>query len=372
MSRQLYIGLMSGTSADSLDAALVDFSTLPLKVVNTYSLPIAKKTRNLIHQLAIAGNNEIAHLRQLDRETALLSCKVVRTLCQQANCQLQSIIAIGSHGQTIRHYPTKNHETGYSLQVGDPNIIAENLGVTTISDFRRRDIAAGGQGAPLAPAFHNAVFHSKNKDRIILNLGGIANITLLTKSGKVIGYDTGPANGLMDSWCQKHQGKPYDIDGKWASEGNTNNKLLEQLLAHPFFTQSFPKSTGREEYNLPWLEQEIASFKHTLKPEDIQATLLQLTVESIANAIEQHDQQASADLYLCGGGTHNPALFNALITRLKPRRLASTEALGISPDWVEAIAFAWLAKQTMDKAAGNLPAVTGANRDVILGGIYLG
>jgi anhydro-N-acetylmuramic acid kinase len=363
---------MSGTSVDSLDAALVKFENNQPTIVSTYSLPIAEKLRLSVHQLAISGKDEIAQLSYLDKEIALLSCNAVQQLCQQANCPPTSITAIGSHGQTIRHYPNDKHNAGYSLQVGDPNIIAENTGITTVADFRRRDIAAGGQGAPLTPAFHQAVFHSKHCDRIILNTGGIANITWLPKTGNVIGYDTGPANGLMDSWCQQHLQTPFDQGGEWATSGTVNTQLLAQLLQHPYFALSAPKSTGREDFNRPWLQQQLALFPHTLQPEDVQATLLALTVESISQQIEKQDNHSSAEVYVCGGGAHNIALMQSLAQRLQPRKILSTESLDIHPDWVEATAFAWLAKQSIAKVTGNLPSVTGATREVVLGGIYFG
>ncbi|MFT5117249.1 MAG: anhydro-N-acetylmuramic acid kinase [Kiritimatiellia bacterium] len=363
---------MSGTSVDSVDAALVKFKKNKPTIVSTYSLPIAKELRLSVHKLAISGKDEIAQLRYLDKEFALLSCNAIQQLCQQANCPPTSITAVGSHGQTIRHYPNNKHNVGYSLQVGDPNIIAEKTGITTVADFRRRDIAAGGQGAPLTPAFHQNVFHSTLCDRIILNTGGIANITWLPKTGNVTGYDTGPANGLMDSWCQQHQQSPFDNGGEWAKSGKVNTQLLTHLLQHPYFALSAPKSTGREDFNIPWLDQQLVSFPQTLQAEDVQATLLALTVESISQQIEKRDSHSSAEIYVCGGGAHNIALMQSLAQRLQPRRILSTESLGIHPDWVEATAFAWLAKQNMEKAAGNLPSVTGADREVVLGGIYFG
>jgi anhydro-N-acetylmuramic acid kinase len=363
---------MSGTSVDSLDAALVNFANNQPTIISTYSLAIAEELRLSVHQLALSGANEIDQLRYLDREIALLSCNAIQQLCQQANCPPASITAIGSHGQTIRHYPKDKHNAGYSLQVGDPNIIAEKTGITTVADFRRRDIAAGGQGAPLTPAFHQAVFHAEKCDRIILNTGGIANITWLPKAGNVIGYDTGPANGLMDSWCQQHLQSPFDKGGEWANSGTVNTQLLAQLLQHPYFALSAPKSTGREDFNIPWLTQQLALFSHAIQAKDVQATLLALTVESISQQIETQDNYSSAEIYVCGGGAHNSALMQSLAQRLPPRKILSTEALGIHPDWVEATAFAWLAKQSIAKATGNLASVTGAAREVILGGIYFG
>ncbi len=361
---------MSGTSVDSLDAALVSFEEHHPHILNTHSVPINQEIRSSIHRLAQKGDNEIEQIRYLDQAIAQLSCSAIKELCIKANIPTHTIKAVGSHGQTLRHYPKSALHSGYSLQVGDPNIIAHETGITTIADFRRRDIAAGGHGAPLAPAFHKAVFSSKTCDRIILNTGGIANITHLPVNGNVTGYDTGPANGLMDSWCQKHKGKPYDNNGEWAKTGNICRPLLESLLEHTFFMLPPPKSTGREDFNLSWLHEALKQFP-TIKAEDVQATLLGLTVESIALAIQQQDTTTKAEVYICGGGSHNTALTSQLEIALGSRPLATTEKLGIHPDWVEAVAFAWLAKQTMEKASSNLPSVTGATDEVILGGIYL-
>jgi anhydro-N-acetylmuramic acid kinase len=362
---------MSGTSVDSIDAVLVDFSSANISIIGTHSSPIPEEIRNTIHNLALSGMDEIKQMRSLDQEIALLSSNAVNQVCQQSGHSNVSITAIGSHGQTIRHYPKDALNKAYSLQIGDPNIIAEETGITTVADFRRRDIAAGGHGAPLAPAFHKAAFSASNSNRIIVNTGGIANVTWLPINGEVIGYDTGPANGLMDSWCYQHRQTPYDKDGQWASSGTTNPALLKQLLAHPYFTTPPPKSTGRENFNLPWLHEQLTLFNIAISPEDVQATLLSLTAESISQQIERLDHKNNAEVYVCGGGAQNKALMHALSKRLQPRAINSTEALGIHPDWVEAVAFAWLAKNTMEAVTGNLPAVTGASKEVILGGIYL-
>lgn len=373
MNNTYYIGLMSGTSADSLDAVLVHYHNNCIDIINTHSLPLAEETRNTIHQLAVAGDNEIAQLAYLDKAIAQLSATAVAQLCEKIGINHDQISAVGSHGQTIRHIPQDKNGSGYSLQVGDPNIIAEQTGITTVADFRRRDIAAGGHGAPLAPAFHQAAFHSQEQDRIILNTGGIANITYLPKDTGVtpIGFDTGPANGLMDSWCQRHLNTAFDNNGEWAKSGTVDTHLLQLLLKHPFFALPYPKSTGREDFNLPWLLEQCETYPD-ISPQNIQATLLALTVESISQNIEELDPSALSAVYVCGGGAKNSALMEALAQRLAPRTISSTEALGIPADWVEGVAFSWLAKQTMEKLAGNLPSVTGANKEVILGGVYWG
>jgi anhydro-N-acetylmuramic acid kinase len=371
VKNSLYIGLMSGTSVDSLDAVLINFDHNDITIVGTHSLPISNEIRGCVHELALSGIDEISRMQFLDKAIAQLSCKAIKALCQKTNTAPNDISAIGSHGQTIRHQPQDSHNNGFSLQVGDPNIIAERTGITTVADFRRRDIAAGGHGAPLAPAFHQAAFQSTSCDRIILNTGGIANISYLPTTGKTIGYDTGPANGLMDSWTQKHLGKAYDKDGAWAKTGTPHPELLNHLLQHPFFSTPAPKSTGREDFNLPWLEDQLSAFS-SLTTADIQATLLALTVESIAHEIDQLDPHKKAEAYVCGGGAHNTLLMQKLALKLEPRKVATTTALGISPDWIEAVAFAWLAKQTINKVSSNLPSVTGAKNEVILGGIYWG
>lgn len=371
-NQDIYIGLMSGTSVDALDAALVDFSADSPFILGTHLHKIPPVVKEHILSLSLPGQNEIFRLAELDKIIAEISCQAIKELCEKSDYKPSQIRAIGSHGQTIRHYPKSTDKDGYSLQIGDPNIIAEHTGITTVADFRRRDIAAGGQGAPLAPAFHRAAFYSEANSRIILNTGGIANITYLHTTEDTIGYDTGPANGLMDSWCQRHTGKAYDNNGLWACNGSVDQQLLNQLLSHPYFTQQPPKSTGKETFNLGWLEEQLEKISHPITPEDVQATLLVLTVESISQSIEITDKKAACEIYICGGGAHNSALCSALETRLSPRKFNTTEALGIHPDWVEAVAFAWLAKQTLENRPGNLPSVTGAHKAVVLGAIYPG
>ncbi len=370
MSQTYYIGLLSGTSADCIDGLIVDWQTNRPRIVSTYTLDIPEKIKRMVFDLAISGKDEIEQIRYLDYQFAQLFSDTAIALYQQANISPQHVSAIGSHGQTIRHHPPEKDIPGYTLQIGDPNIIAEKTGITTVADFRRRDIAAGGQGAPLAPALHDALFRSTSTDRIILNTGGIANITYLPSDGDTIGFDTGPANGLMDSWCQLHKGQSYDANGEWAASGITQPQLLEQFLQHPFFSLPSPKSTGRESFNLSWLQEQLKQFNQDITPEDVQATLLSLTVESIALHINQIT--TSSEVYICGGGAHNTELCKRLEQRLSPNSFATSDALDIPPDWVEAVAFSWMAKQTMERLTGNLPKVTGAKRKVILGGVYWG
>jgi anhydro-N-acetylmuramic acid kinase len=368
---EYYIGLMTGTSVDALDAVLVQFDSEDTPLIHsTYSIALPEHIQQQVQQLTSSGEDEIALIRQVDLDIALISCKAIKALCQQFDIPHSAIKAIGSHGQTVRHYPATKNVKGYSLQLGDPNIIAEATGITTVADFRRRDIAAGGQGAPLVPAFHRAAFHSQQHDRIIMNLGGIANISYLPKNDEIVGYDTGPANTLMDAWCLKYQHQRFDKNGRWAKTGNCQDELLEILMADSYFSSPAPKSTGKEHFNLQWLEQHLDRLKTTPSAADIQATLLTLTAKTIAQGIDSVDPYHNATIYTCGGGSQNAALIEKLADYVAPRTIETTAKIGIEVNWVEATAFAWLAKQTMNRASGNLPSATGAKNDVILGGVY--
>ncbi len=365
---ELYVGLLSGTSADAIDAALVDFAGPSPRLLACHNLALDDSMRQEIHALAQPGDNEIDRLGVLDQQLAVLFARATQALLQQAGVHPSEVRAIGSHGQTLRHRPPNTHEIPFSLQVGDANRIAHITGITTITDFRRRDMAAGGQGAPLMPAFHRAAFHSVEEDRVLVNIGGMANVTWLPRGGTALGFDTGPGNALLDAWIRQQRGLAYDEDGRWASTGRVHGALLERLLSHPYFQETPPKSTGPEVFNLHWLQAERQALDTPITPEDIQATLLALTARSISDAISAMED--SPAIYLCGGGAHNSALVAALRELLPEQKLASTEVLGVHPDWVEAAGFAWLARQTLGGLSGNLPAVTGAEREVILGGIY--
>lgn len=367
---KLYIGLMSGTSADAIDAVLVDFSANQPALLASHSTPFDRATRAAIHKLALPGTDEIDRMGSLDRQLGEAFAQTVIELLALTDYRPEQIAAIGSHGQTIRHRPPQLHEYPFSLQIGDPNVIAQQTGITTIADFRRRDMAAGGQGAPLVPAFHQAFFRSNQHNRAIVNVGGIANLTWLPASGTPLGFDTGPGNVLLDAWILKTRGAPYDHEGAWAGSGQVNNDLLQQLLEHPFFTQKPPKSTGPEVFNLDWLNAELASVEGELAPEDVQATLLILTAQSIAASIGALDLDSPADIYLCGGGAYNLQLRKALQVLRPDQRVTDTSELGIAPEWVEATAFAWLAHQTRNRLPGNLPEITGASKALVLGGIY--
>jgi len=357
--RELYIGLMSGTSVDAIDGVLVDFSQSRPQLVTSYSEKIPTELRHAITELCQPSTNEIEKLASIDATLGELFAHTANTLLKQANMNAKNILAIGSHGQTIRHYPDKK----FTLQIGDPNVIAAKTGITVIADFRRRDIAHGGQGAPLVPAFHQALFENQSNDRVILNIGGIANVTLLTDT--VIGFDTGPGNTLLDTFAYQHLQKHYDENGTWAASGKLLPALLEKLLNDPYFHLSPPKSTGREYFNLNWLNQFISPHD---APQDIQATLVELTVRSIVDAIKKYIPRG--EIYVCGGGTHNLFLMKQLKSYAKNFTVETTEKLGVHPNWMEAMAFAWLAKQTLHKKPGNICAVTGATRETILGGVY--
>ncbi|MES9993232.1 MAG: anhydro-N-acetylmuramic acid kinase [Candidatus Thiodiazotropha sp.] len=363
----VYVGLISGTSMDGVDAVAVDFSSAQPQLIATHVETYPPQVKASLRSLCLPGSNEIDRMGQLDREIGGIFATACLNLLRKAEIETQEIDAIGSHGQTIRHRPHLEHP--FSLQIGDPNTIAELTGITTVADFRRRDMAVGGQGAPLVPALHQALFqHSENR-RVVLNLGGIANITCLPADpkGTVTGYDTGPASTLLDRWIEQHQGVALDHRGEWARSGEVIVELLDELLTDPYFKMPPPKSTGSEYFSLDWLQQRLAN--HNLSAVDIQATLLELSVVSIAQAITR-EGFASSEILLCGGGVHNHYLCERLSAHLPEARLAPTSKYGVDPDWVEAITFAWLARRTLGGLWGNLVAVTGADREVVLGGIY--
>ncbi len=351
---------------DALDGALVDFASSPPKLIATHSHQLDTALRREILALAQPGDNELDRQAQLDVRLGRLSAEVCLQLLEKAGLTANDIQAIGSHGQTVRHAP--HALVPYTVQIGDPNTIAQLSGITTVADFRRRDMSAGGQGAPLVPAFHQALFRSSEKNRVILNIGGIANISILPtdSSQAVIGFDTGPGNMLMDAWIQLYQGQPYDANGDWGRSGGVNAELLSQLLADPYFSMSPPKSTGRERYNLQWLEKQLSGGQST---QDIQATLCELTAATITDAIRQFAPDTD-EIYVCGGGARNGYLMERINAYLDSCLVTTTTTLGVDPLWVEAMAFAWLARQTLHALPGNLPAVTGAREAVILGGIY--
>ncbi len=367
-----YLGLMSGTSVDGIDTVLVDFSAGNPELVNAATYDWDSGLHQTIADvLDNPGQTTLADLGVLDARLGEVFASAALMLIDDSGIDISDVVAIGSHGQTLFHAP--DDDTPFSLQAGDPNRIAELTGITTVADFRRRDIAAGGQGAPLVPAFHQCLFQQAGTSRAILNIGGIANITLLPADPEkeVTGYETGPGNTLLDAWTSASIHKSFDRDGDWARSGNIQPELLQALLGHAYFKQTPPKSTGRELFNLSWLEQQAKAYLQVLPPEDVQATLVELTARSVNDSLRSGTLPVD-ELYVCGGGAHNKFLMERLSKLLQDTVLATTETVGLAPDWVEATAFAWLAKQTMDGYAGNLPTVTGASHPVILGGIYPG
>lgn len=366
---ELFIGLMSGTSADGIDAALVQFDEptgtdgITLRAAITHPWPHVLRTELL--QLGQSG--AIDSLDTLGRLDALVGdcfAEAALALLAHSGTSVARVTGIGSHGQTVRHRPYA--EVPFTLQLGDANRIVERTGITTVADFRRRDVAAGGHGAPLLPALHQALLHDPGEDRAVLNLGGIANLTLLPGDGRVRGFDTGPANALLDAWCSRHTGQPFDAEGAFAASGQMDAALLQRLLDDPWFAQPPPKSTGREHFHLPWLQQRLTGSESAA---DVQATLLQLTARTVADALlatQPHTWRVLA----CGGGVHNPVLLHALREALPAMIVESTAAHGLHPDHVEAMGFAWLARQTLRGLPGNLPAVTGAAGPRVLGAIY--
>lgn len=371
MSDPLYIGVLSGTSMDAVDVALVSFASSTPQLIKTINYPIPDAFRSHCLRLCQSGGGSIDDYGSLDTQAGEIFSEAVIRMLQLTHYSAKQIRAIGSHGQTLRHRPEAPHP--FTLQIGDPNIIAERTGIPTIADFRRRDIAAGGQGAPLAPGFHAAVFGSEQEDRVIINIGGISNITILARDphATIIGFDTGPGNCLMDFWTRKHWHIPFDNNGEIAAQGKVHEGLLQLCLEDPFFSKTPPKSTGRDYFTEHWLSKKLIPFQDNnpgFETEDIQATLLALTAQSLATAILKH-APVDASVYVCGGGVHNNFLMKSLNTLLN-RTVKSTDSLGSPPDWIEAILFAWLAKQTLEGKSGNCPSVTGARHAIPLGGIF--
>lgn len=360
-----YVGLMSGTSMDAIDAVIVDFDVNPPRLIASSATPFDRELKRRIGALIDnATHVSLDDLGQVDVALARAFARAVAGLMQSAGLRAVAISAIGCHGQTIRHRP--DLPVPFTWQIGDPNTLAEITGITVVSDFRRRDIAAGGQGAPLLPLFHDRVFRSSAEERVIVNVGGIANVTILMRDSPVSGFDTGPGNRLMDAWIAQHLGVDYDEEGRWASMGQSDPRLLRRLHTDPFFRMRPPKSTGRELFNLNWLERRLGPIERP--PQDVQATLLELTAGSIAAAAREFAPGAA--LYVCGGGAHNECLLSALSRLVSPANVSTTAALGVDPDYVEAVAFAWFAQRTLAGLTSSAANVTGASGARILGGVY--
>lgn len=383
----LFIGMMSGTSLDGIDAVLCRFEqneqSCAINVIDSISTDIPKPLHAALLGLTMPDGvsafmseslegfqSELDVFGWASVEYAKLCGQIVNALLHQNSLTFQDIVAIGCHGQTVRHRP----QWQFSLQLLDPNALAEATGITVVSDFRRRDMAVGGQGAPLVPAFHQAIFG--HQAQAVLNLGGIANLTILSQDAHadIIGFDTGCANLLLDGWVQRHTGAKFDKDGQWAKQGQIIEPLLTQLLKHPFFGKPYPKSTGREEFNLAWLDSELEKFNQTHATNhqacDVQATLTELTAISVAQSLTQI--LPNGRLLVCGGGALNTHLMDRLKHHLKAWQVSSTQALGLSPILIEGLAFAWLARQSILGKPSNVPSVTGANKAVVLGQVCFG
>ncbi|HEU0200401.1 MAG TPA: anhydro-N-acetylmuramic acid kinase [Burkholderiaceae bacterium] len=362
---ELYGGLMSGTSLDGVDAVLVDFSGHhPVLKTHVY-MAYAPELRKELLLLNTAGWDDLHRAAVAEQHLARLYAAAVFDALRHAEVDAGAICAVGVHGQTIRHRP----DAGYTLQLNSPAMLAELTGIDVIADFRSRDIAAGGQGAPLVPAFHAAMF-THHEARVIVNLGGISNITGLPareSGGKVIGFDCGPGNVLIDLWAQAHSGELYDRDGHWAASGHTEATLLKVMLEEPYFGEPPPKSTGRELFNMDWLTAKLAGRRYDAR--NVQATLTRLTAVTIGQAIEKQFPRA-ADVVACGGGVYNKTLMRMLAEECAPRPVVSSETLGVAPEHVEAMSFAWLAREHIARRPGNLPAVTGARGPRVLGALY--
>jgi len=362
VSAQIYIGLMSGTSLDGVDAVLADLSGDKPRLIADIHLPLDAPLQRELLALNARGDDEIERAALAGNELAKCYAAAVVSVLAEAKTPASAVRAAGCHGQTVRHRP----EFGFTTQIGNPALLAELTGVRVVADFRSRDVAAGGQGAPLVPAFHAAVFADASEDRVALNLGGIANLSFLPHDGAVTGFDSGPGNCLLDLWAQRHLGKPHDADGGWAAAGKIITALLERLQQEPYFAAAPPKSTGRDLFNEAWLQGMLRGGE---EPQAVQATLLEFTARSVADAIVRHCTSARR-VIVCGGGAKNGALMRRLAQLAAPAMLETSDNHGIDPQLVEATAFAWLAKRALDGLPGNLPAVTGARGARVLGAVY--
>ncbi|WP_130905957.1 MULTISPECIES: anhydro-N-acetylmuramic acid kinase [unclassified Pseudomonas] len=358
-----YIGVMSGTSLDGLDIALVE-QTSAIRLIATLYIPMPDSLRTELLGLCASGPDEIARSAIAQQNWVKLAAQGINALLTQQHLTRDDIRAIGSHGQTIRHEPAR----GFTVQIGNPALLTELTGITVVSDFRSRDVAAGGQGAPLVPAFHEALFDAQPGNRAVLNIGGFSNLSLIEPGKPVSGFDCGPGNVLLDAWIHQQRGDSYDRDGQWAASGKVQPTLLKALLSDPFFVTQGPKSTGREVFNLPWLMQHLAHLP-PFAAEDVQATLLELTALTITESL-QGAQTDTQEVLVCGGGAHNATLMSRLAGLLPKAKVSSTSTYGVDPDWVEAMAFAWLAHCCLEGIAANRPSVTGARGLRVLGAIY--
>lgn len=364
---------MSGTSMDSFDAVLVDLSSPQPLLLGHKKTPVPPELKQQLLRLCSSFDAkgvllDKSLLTSLDEILAQQFAELTRQLLSEQAIDVTQVSAIGSHGQTVFHLPPATGQLGFSIQIAHPDRIAQLTGIRTVGDFRNADMRVGGQGAPLVPAFHQAAFRCSEKNRAIVNIGGMANVTVLPTKGEVRGFDTGPGNVLMDGWIHQHLNRDYDKQGAWASQEKPDHELLHLLLQEPYFQQPPPKSTGRELFNLVWLDKKIATLHRVITPDAVQATLAMLTALTITDALQQQAGDTQ-EIYICGGGAHNTFLMK-LLQQHSAVPVSSTTALGIDPDWVEAMAFAWLAQQHLKGLPGNLPAVTGARSPVVLGTLH--
>ncbi|WPB59509.1 anhydro-N-acetylmuramic acid kinase [Xylophilus sp. GOD-11R] len=362
---------MSGTSLDGVDGVVCEFfSSDPPRVAGFASRELQPALRAELLALNTPGDNELHRAALAANALSRVYAEVVFALQAATGLVPDDIRAIGAHGQTVRHRPGQFDGIGYTLQLQNPALLAEATGIDVVADFRSRDVAAGGQGAPLVPAFHLDWFGGSGRDIALLNLGGIANLTLLPAGGGASGFDCGPANALLDHWCQRHTGQPYDAGGAWGASGQVLPGLLDVLAAEPFFAEAPPKSTGRDLFHPGWLAARLSDFADAA-PADVQATLARLTAHTAAQALLRH-APATRAIYVCGGGALNAALMRELASALPGIDVLTTDALGLPPLQVEATAFAWLARNCIERRPGNLPAVTGASGPCVLGAVYPG
>ncbi|MDO5091343.1 MAG: anhydro-N-acetylmuramic acid kinase [Cardiobacteriaceae bacterium] len=366
MTTHHYIGIMSGTSVDAVDTVLVAISGKRLELIATHTHPIPQALKARILDIASHYDTSLLTLGALDRELGILFADAVNQLIEKHHLARHTIRAIGSHGQTICHRP--DDEQPFTMQIGDANQIAALTHIDTIADFRRKDMALGGQGAPLVPAFHHTLFGNNHSTTIVLNIGGIANITVLRPGQPVLGYDTGPGNMLMDNYHQQQTGEHYDRDAHIAKSGTVNDALLARLLAEPYLARPYPKSTGRELFSPAWLATQLADID--LPARDIQRTLLEYTAQTIAAQVEPFRSGDAPQLLACGGGARNPLLMQRLAELLPHWQVDTTDSQGVSGEYMEAMAFAWLAHRFLEGESGNVPEVTGASRYTVLGALY--
>jgi len=368
----LYIGLMSGTSLDGVDGVLIDFGSVqgpPIALRAHQHHPFDATLRAELLALNVPGNNELERAELAANAIARSYAAVVQALLRGSATAPREVLALGAHGQTVRHCPGASDGVGYTSQLLNGALLAELTGIDVVCDLRRRDIAAGGQGAPLAPGLHAALFAAPGVSRAVLNLGGIANLTLLSADGVVLGFDCGPANALLDGWCQRHTGQPFDDGGHWAAGGRVHAALLAGLLAEPYFARPPPKSTGRDLFHMAWLDDHLVRHAPGALPVDVQATLTALTVRSVARAVQRH-ANATSLLMVCGGGALNTQLMQGLAAQLPALRVTTTAEFGLPVDQVEGAAFAWLAQRFIERLPGNIAAVTGARGPRILGSLH--